>query len=117
MKMGDAGGVACRTPRSFSGAREPGHSLAWEPCREPRIGACEPALQIRLRVEAPGERRCRVDRSRGGFKETIVERPAALDVHKARVMACVRVQAAGGGRDEHGGQFSDHGAGATYARR
>ena len=36
--------------------------------------------------------------------ETIVERPAALDVHKASVMACVRVPA-GGGRDEHVEQF------------
>ena len=38
--------------------------------------------------------------------ETIVERPAALDVHKASVMACVRVPAAGGGRDERVEQFS-----------
>ena len=37
--------------------------------------------------------------------ETIVERPAALDVHKASVMACVRVPAVGGGRDEHVEQF------------
>jgi transposase len=37
--------------------------------------------------------------------ETIVERPAALDVHKASVMACVRVPVAGGGRDEHVEQF------------
>ena len=37
--------------------------------------------------------------------ETIVERPAALDVHKASVMACVRVPAAGGARDEHVEQF------------
>ena len=38
--------------------------------------------------------------------ETIVERPAALDVHKASVMACVRVPAAGGARDEHVEQFA-----------
>jgi transposase len=38
--------------------------------------------------------------------ETIVERPAALDVHKASVMACVRVPAAGGGRDEQVEQFA-----------
>jgi transposase len=37
--------------------------------------------------------------------ETIVERPAALDVHKASVTACVRAPAAGGGRDEHVEQF------------
>src|SRR5512132_3711321 len=73
---------------------------------DPGTGACEPAVQIRLRVEAPGERRCRVDRWSGGFMETIVERPAALDVHKASVMACVRVPAAGGGRDEHVEEFA-----------
>jgi transposase len=38
--------------------------------------------------------------------ETIVERPAALDVHKASVTACVRVPAADGGRDEHVEQFA-----------
>jgi transposase len=38
--------------------------------------------------------------------ETIVERPAALDVHKASVTACVRVPAGGGGRDEHLEQFA-----------
>ena len=37
--------------------------------------------------------------------ETIVERPAALDVHKANVTACVRAPAAGGGRDEQVEQF------------
>jgi len=39
------------------------------------------------------------------FMETIVERPAAPDVHKASVMACVRVPGAAGGRDEHVEQF------------
>jgi hypothetical protein len=38
--------------------------------------------------------------------ETIVGRPAALDVHKASVVACARVPAAGGGRDEHVEQFA-----------
>ncbi|HVC07830.1 MAG TPA: IS110 family transposase [Solirubrobacterales bacterium] len=33
--------------------------------------------------------------------ETIVERPAALDVHKAQVTACVRVPEEGGGREQH----------------
>jgi transposase len=37
--------------------------------------------------------------------ETIVERPAALDVHKARVTACVRVPAAAGGREQHVAEF------------
>jgi transposase len=38
--------------------------------------------------------------------ELIVERPAALDVHKARVTACVRVPDGRGRRDEHVAEFS-----------
>jgi len=38
--------------------------------------------------------------------ETMVERPAALDVHKASVMACLRLPAADGGRDERVEQFA-----------
>jgi transposase len=39
--------------------------------------------------------------------ETIVERPAALDVHKAQVTACVRVPAAdGSGREQHVAEFA-----------
>jgi transposase len=39
--------------------------------------------------------------------ETIVERPAALDVHKAQVTACVRVPAAAGvGREQHLAEFA-----------
>ncbi len=38
--------------------------------------------------------------------ETVVERPAALDVHKAQVTACVRVPAAGGGREQHVAEFA-----------
>ena len=49
--------------------------------------------------------------------ETIVERPAALDVHKAQVTACVRVPAAGGGADEQVAEFHDDGAGAAGAAR
>lgn len=37
--------------------------------------------------------------------ETIVERPAGLDVHKAQVTACVRVPGQGGGREEHVAEF------------
>lgn len=37
--------------------------------------------------------------------ETIVERPAGLDVHKAQVTACVRIPAEGGGRVEHIAEF------------
>jgi transposase len=38
--------------------------------------------------------------------ETVVERPGALDVHKAQVTACVRVPAGGGGREQHVAEFS-----------
>jgi transposase len=39
--------------------------------------------------------------------ETVVERPGALDVHKAQVTACVRVPAKyGGGREQHVAEFS-----------
>lgn len=37
--------------------------------------------------------------------ETIFERVAGLDVHKAQVTACVRVRAADGGREEHLAEF------------
>jgi transposase len=37
--------------------------------------------------------------------ETIVERPAALDVHKAQVMACVRVPDSRGRREQHVQEF------------
>jgi len=38
--------------------------------------------------------------------ETIVERPAALDVHKAQVTACVRVPAEKGQREQHVAEFA-----------
>jgi transposase len=38
--------------------------------------------------------------------ETIVERPAALDVHEARVTACVRVPGQRGRREQHVREFS-----------
>jgi transposase len=39
--------------------------------------------------------------------ETVVERPGALDVHKAQVSACVRVPAAhGGAREQHVAEFA-----------
>jgi transposase len=38
--------------------------------------------------------------------ETIVERPAALDVHKAQVTACVRVPDARGCREQHVAEFA-----------
>ena len=38
--------------------------------------------------------------------ETIVERPAALDVHKAQVTACVRVPNERGEREEQIAQFA-----------
>jgi transposase len=37
--------------------------------------------------------------------ETVVERPAALDVHKAQVTACARVPGPGGRREQHVAEF------------
>src|SRR3954463_7498592 len=49
--------------------------------------------------------------------DVIVERPAALDVHKAQVTACVRAPAAGGGgRDAHLAEFSTTVAGLLALR-
>ena len=38
--------------------------------------------------------------------ETIFDRVAGLDVHKAQVTACVRVPAAGGGREQQVAEFA-----------
>jgi transposase len=38
--------------------------------------------------------------------DVIIERPGALDVHNASVMACVRVPAGNGRREEHVAEFS-----------
>jgi transposase len=38
--------------------------------------------------------------------ETIFERVAGLDVHKAQVTVCVRLPAAGGGREQHLAEFA-----------
>lgn len=48
--------------------------------------------------------------------ETIVERPAGLDVHKAQVTACVRTPAADGGRSEHVAEFPTTVAGLLTLR-
>ena len=48
--------------------------------------------------------------------ETVVERPAALDVHKEQVTACVRVPADGGGREQHVAEFPTTVAGLLTLR-
>jgi hypothetical protein len=49
--------------------------------------------------------------------ETVVERPGALDVHKAQVTACVRVPAAhGNGRERHVVEFATTVAGLLTLR-
>ena len=48
--------------------------------------------------------------------ETIVERPAGLDVHKAQVTACVRRPAGGGGREQHIAEFPTTVAGLLTLR-
>jgi transposase len=48
--------------------------------------------------------------------ETLVERPGALDVHKAQVTACVRTPAPGGGREQHLAEFPTTVAGLLTLR-
>jgi transposase len=48
--------------------------------------------------------------------DTIVERPGALDVHKAQVTACVRTPAAGGRREQHFAEFQTTVAGLLTLR-
>ena len=48
--------------------------------------------------------------------ETIVERPAALDVHKAQVTACVRTPGPGGAREAHFAEFPTTVAGLLTLR-
>jgi transposase len=45
-------------------------------------------------------------RQEGQAMETVFERVAALDVHKAQVTACVRVPARGGRREQHLAEFA-----------
>ena len=49
--------------------------------------------------------------------ETVVERPGALDVHKAQVTACVRTPGAGGGREAALRGVPDDGRGAVDVAR
>jgi len=48
--------------------------------------------------------------------ETVVERPAALDVHKERVTACVRVPGEGRSREQHVAEFQTTVAGLLTLR-
>ena len=66
---------------------------------------CEHACQIRLFLRPLGGGWCGWSIERG-MVELIVERPAALDVHKAQVTACVRVPDDRGGREERVAEFA-----------
>jgi transposase len=48
--------------------------------------------------------------------ETVVERPAALDVHKEQVTACVRVPGEGCSREQHVAEFQTTVAGLLTLR-
>ena len=123
MKMASLGGrPRCR---SFLGACEPESRLA---CGSPRCSGLLPRARLSDSLpEVPSQRELRVssqrplgddlvDRVVGGRMETVVERPAALDVHKEQVTACVRVPAAGGnGREQHVARVRDDGRGAVDA--
>src|SRR3954463_12960790 len=87
------------------------------------LGACEPVLSLACGVspelrsvlrarlsdslvsEAPGRRSFRSTGRRRAV-QTIVERPAALDVHKTQVTACARVPGVRGRREQHVAEFA-----------
>src|ERR1700746_1294244 len=48
--------------------------------------------------------------------ETLVQRPAGVDVHKQQVTACVRVPGPGGGREQHVAEFPTTVAGLLTLR-
>ena len=101
----DSGVVRGR--RVFYGAHEPVASLAWEPPPDPGTVALEHDHQTRL---FRGSRRATLVFFRAPERrravEVIVERPAALDVHKAQVTACVRMPAGTEGRAQEVAEFS-----------
>src|SRR5215212_6952230 len=93
------------TPNLCLGACEPAVSLGWGV--SPELWS---VLRARLLDSSvfrdPWAAVGAVDRRReGSWVETIVERPAALDVHKAQVTACVRVATSGGRREQHVAEF------------
>src|SRR3954447_1693030 len=93
------------TPPLCLGACEPVLSLAW---------GVSPELRTVLRARVSDSFVLRplgggldgVIDSKGAHVELIVERPAALDVHKAQVTACVRVSDGHGQRREHIAEFA-----------
>src|SRR3954466_5020809 len=93
------------TPIFCLGAREPVLSLACGVSPELR-SVLRARLSDSFVLEAPG-RRSWSGRSEGRRAvQTIVERPAALDVHKAQVTACARVPGVRGGREQHVAEFA-----------
>ena len=84
----DRGVVAER--RLGFGACEPVISLAWEPSPDPGTVALSTLFRL-VCFEGSWRRHGGCRPSGRWMVDVIVERPAALDVHKAQVTACVRV--------------------------
>src|SRR5439155_6806579 len=102
--MGDDRAHRPSTPRCL-GACVPVLSLAREP--PPVFGIVASSTLIRF-VCSRGFLRAVavVDRPEAAGVETIFERVAGLDVHKARVTTCVRLPASTGGREQHLAEFA-----------
>src|SRR5665648_25880 len=105
--MSEDTGAACRR-RVLYGACEPVASLAWEP--PPGSRDCAPLSTLIRLVCSGGSWRaaplfCRTPERRRAV-EVIVERPAALDVHKAQVTACVRRPPGRAGRAQEVAEFA-----------
>src|SRR4051794_9100067 len=87
--------------RECLGAREPAHSLAWEPCPGPGNGATSPSFRFDHQSRLPASGAIARPPIPEVPTEIVVERAAGLDVDKASVTACVRVPAQAGERSEH----------------
>src|SRR6266571_958698 len=90
--------------RVFYGACEPVASLAWGSPPDPGTVALSTLFRL-VCFGGSWWSAAAVDRAWRFTMEVIVERPAALDVHKAQVTACVRVPGKGGAREQEVVQF------------
>ncbi len=101
------------TPSAY-GAREPVISMAQEPPRY--AGLLPSSTPIRLAVSRGSLGRLSLSIERRLAVETIVERAAGLDVHKAQVTACVRVPGRGRERAQEVAEFQTTVAGLLALR-
>src|SRR5215218_6291757 len=91
---------------SLYGACEPVTSMALEPLRYAGLLPSSTPIRLVCSSRLHGRQPALVIVRREAVVQTIVRRAAGLDVHKARVTACVRVPKRGGGRAQEVAEFS-----------